>query len=59
MKILRGGPKKKPAYAGKNGVSDVSVLPRHRSRLDAAEEAVAHDQIRAGAQCFHKGVKVD
>lgn len=43
MKILRGGAKKKPAYAGKNRVSDVSILPWHRTSLDAAEEAVAHN----------------
>ena len=58
MKILCRGSKKKAAHAGKNWVSNVSVLPRHRARLDAAEEAVAHNHIRAGAQLLHKQIKV-
>jgi hypothetical protein len=52
-----GARKKKPAYAGQNRVSDIPVLPWHRSRFDAAEEAVAHDKIRSGSQFSHKSVK--
>ena len=58
MKILRRGAKKKPAYAGKNRVSDVAILPWHRPRFDAAEETIAHDEIGPRSQFFHKGVKI-
>jgi hypothetical protein len=57
MKIPRGGAKKKPTYSSKNRISDVAILPRHRPWLDAAKEVVTHDEIRAGAQFSHKGVK--
>src|SRR5579884_1519589 len=54
MKITKRSPEKCLADSRKNRIPDVSVLPRHRSRLDLAGKAVAHHQVVARAQTIHK-----
>ncbi len=47
-----------PPDRGKHRVADVAVLPRHRPRLDAALEAVAHNEVVALTQLRQEAVEV-
>src|ERR1700722_5690980 len=46
------------AYRGEHGVADVTVQRRHRSRLDAAKEPVAHHEFVALPELLDKATQV-
>lgn len=50
MEIADGGVMETAGEARKDRVTDVAVQRRHRAGLDAASEAVAHDQVRTFAK---------
>ena len=55
MEILDQASKEQAADRGQHGVTEIAVQWRHGSRLDAAAEPVAHDEIMAIAELLQKG----
>ena len=50
MEVVDRDAEEQPAQVGQHRVAEVAVQRRHRARLDAAGEAVAHHQVGAVAQ---------
>ncbi len=58
MEIPNSGAKEDFPNGGENRVADVTVLPRHRARSDAALEAVSHHQVKPFAQLIDEGIEI-
>src|SRR5260370_21740796 len=57
MKIADRAVKKGAADRRQHRIAEIAVQGRHRPRLDAALEAVAHDEVVAGAQPLEKAAE--
>jgi hypothetical protein len=55
MEIAGVAREEQPTDGSQDRIADVAVLPRHRSRLDSAEEPIAHDEVPAPPELLHKG----
>ena len=58
VEVADGDREEQPADARQHRVAELAVQARHRARLDAALEAVAHDQVVARAQLVDEGLEV-
>jgi len=58
MEIADGTTEEEATDAGEDGVAEVAVFPRHGAGLDAAEEAVAHDEVVAFAEFLYEAAGV-
>ena len=58
MKVTDLALEEQPADEREHGVAEILVQERHRPRLDAALEAVAHHEIVAGAELLDVQVEV-
>ena len=58
MEIAHWNTEEQTAQEGQDGIAEIAVQERHGARLDAAAEAVAHDQLIARAQAVDHGIQV-
>src|SRR5271157_3355455 len=54
MKVLGRSLEEKLTNEGKNGVSDIAMVPRHGIFLNSTPETVTHNQIISFPQLIHK-----
>ena len=43
-----------PSDPRESGIPQVSILPRHRTRLDTAEKPIAHHEVTTSAKLLHE-----
>ena len=57
MEVADVGAIEEPAREAQRRVADIAVQLRHRATADAAQEAVAHHQVGAGAELLEEGLQ--